>query len=756
MVFVFDLIELDPNNYVFKVDGEVRPIEPKVFDLIVFLLNNRERLVSRQELFEVVWAGRAVGDATLSNHIKMARAAVGDDGEQQRVIKTVRGRGYQFIAQLREPPPTPLEAPSAPSQSPLKTTSIALKNRKGLLAGIVVALTIVLATTLLFPRSQNSFLGGKSIAVLPFENRSELTKDEFFTDGIHDDLLIQISKITEIRTISRSSVITYKNSSKTRRAIAKELGVATVLEGGVRRAGNEIRINVQLINAQTGEQLWAESYTRSLSAKNIFAIQANIAHAIAAQLKAVLSPQEQKKISELPTQNLAALESYFLAKTSNNKATAQGYLQSIKHLEHAIALDPNFAIVYAELASHHLAQIYWSGAPPLDQIQKAQDYVQKALSLKPNLSEAYAALAELNEHQKHTQAADSAYQNAIKLNPNNASAYAAYGRFTLWVLNDVTRAFELFTQAKVLNPKDNGLSENLTQAQIRSGLFIDAQNLLNAIISSDPNFATAYRGLAEIEHIAFHRLAKSQQLLKKSIDLDPAVPINSMLHGLRYIDLNETALAIAWLKHALKLASTNRNADFTRAVIFELQEQNEQAFTAYLQVPYHSPTLNQALYNLRKLALHTQREAEAIEHFKTLYPELFLSHVKVDASNFIPAYCLGSLLTQTQGATHGEYLLRQSLTEAQKNHYGDWEGNHNNWQARVHMALGEHTLALTALNNFVEAGHYSAQHINDSDLQSLSQHPSFRENIQVLKSRLTLEREKLKLLLDDGTLGPPQ
>jgi TolB-like protein len=169
----------------------------------------------------------------------------------------------------------------------------------------------------------------KSIAVLPFENRSDQKEDQYFTDGIHDDLLTHISRIRDIKTISRTSVMAYRDTTKNMKQIGEELGVATILEGGVQRAGKQVRINVQLIDAATDAHLWAEIYTRELTAENIFAIQSEISEAITGALKAVLSPEEQQQFKKLPTQNMAALEAYFRGRSSYLLSTSEGFSEAI-------------------------------------------------------------------------------------------------------------------------------------------------------------------------------------------------------------------------------------------------------------------------------------------------------------------------------------------------------------------------------------------------------------------------------------------
>ncbi|MCZ6671505.1 MAG: hypothetical protein O7C75_01060 [Verrucomicrobia bacterium] len=173
----------------------------------------------------------------------------------------------------------------------------------------------------------------KSIAVLPFDNRSNREEDQFFTDGIHDDLLTQISRIRGIRTIARTSVMSYRDTTKRMKNIGEELGVKWLLEGGVQRGGDEIRINAQLIEVSNEGHIWAETYTRKLTAKNIFQIQSEISLAIADALEALLSPEEKERMEKLPTENLAALEAYFKGKDSRAMESRSGWEEAIIHSE---------------------------------------------------------------------------------------------------------------------------------------------------------------------------------------------------------------------------------------------------------------------------------------------------------------------------------------------------------------------------------------------------------------------------------------
>ena len=198
-----------------------------------------------------------------------------------------------------------------------------------------------------------------SVAILPFINRSAIDADAFFVDGVHEDLLRQIATIGSIKTISRTSVLQYRNSDKSAPAIAAELGVDTVLEGGVQRSGDQVRINVQLIDAGTDEYLWTESYRRKLSAENIFAIQSEIATAVADALRAALSPQQRDDLAKIPTRNIDALNAYFSGRRRMETRRPAELAIAVTEFEQAIALDPDFALAYVALADTYRRFATW-------------------------------------------------------------------------------------------------------------------------------------------------------------------------------------------------------------------------------------------------------------------------------------------------------------------------------------------------------------------------------------------------------------
>jgi TolB-like protein len=233
--------------------------------------------------------------------------------------------------------------------------------------------------------SDATIASDNSIAVLPFANRSRDEDDAFFSDGIHDDLLTQLAKIGDLKVISRTSVMKYKGTQKTIPEIAEELGVSTILEGGIQRAGKRIRINAQLIDVTTDEHLWAETFDREMTMENIFDIQTEITRQIVTAVKGELSDTEQQALGAAPTANLEAYEAYLHARAATNRAdySKEKYIAAQPWAEKAVTLDPEFAEAWAVLAEIH-GQAVW------------QPWAEKAVTLDPEFAEAWAVLAEIH------------------------------------------------------------------------------------------------------------------------------------------------------------------------------------------------------------------------------------------------------------------------------------------------------------------------------------------------------------------------
>ncbi len=749
MIYQFDDFELDSINFCLKKDGKDIEIEPQVFDLITYLVKNHNRLVTRDEIFETLWANRNVLDATLSNHIKNARSVLGDDGQSQKVIKTVHGRGYQFIAEIKT------DGPQHDSNNTDKIPAKTFKRKilvpfffSSFLLLLIFLFSKAFNTTSAVPEKLKSNLSQKSIAILPFENRSDLKKDEYFTDGIHDDLLTLVSKIDKLKTISRTSMMSYRNTTKNMRVIGEELGVTAILEGGVQRAGNEIRINVQLINTLTDEHMWAESYTKKLTPENIFSIQTEITQAIAKRLEIIFSPQTKA----VPTQNLAALESFFQAKFNINKNTNEGFHEAIKYLKKTIELDDSFALAYVELASRYLDQIYYEGLHVEKQIAKAKPLLNKALELDGSMSHAYRVLAKLKMHSQDFDAGKLAYERAIELNPNNADALGAYGNYQ-FVVGNVPRAVAYLTKAIELNPKNEQLAIRLADNLLRIGNFEDVKEIADKIIKNNPNSAEAYRLLSDLKLYSEHQFAESMQLLQKSINLQPSSPSNPMIMGIRYLHVGDNERAIEWLSYIMKLSPESSEAKVTKADIYSLNGKFDEAFEIYIREAYLNPKYTSHLISA---GIDAERYEEAIEHSKKIVPNMFKHEPIVNNTNFHIAIAIGKWFKKHEKYQQANWLFQQSLQVVQQSTVNNsFNGKQGDWITVIYLAMDKKKEALASFSQLLGEGFYSNYYIIGANYEPLQNEPEYQRLVKIIKSKLDIDKKKLHQMEASGELKVP-
>jgi serine/threonine-protein kinase len=326
----------------------------------------------------------------------------------------------------------------------------------------------------------------KSIAVLPFENLSGDPNNAYFTEGIQEEILTRLAKIADLKVISRTSTQHFKSSPDNLPEIARQLGVANILEGGVQKAGDSVRVNVQLIKAATDTHLWAESFDRQLT--DIFRIESEIAKAIADTLQAKLSGAEQSAIATRSTENSEAHElylkgRYFLAKRSND-----GFKQAIDYFNQAIAKDPSYALAYAGLADSYALLSEWSKEPVAEVLPKARVAAEKALSIDNSLAEAHAALGLVLSADLNLKDAKREFERAIELNPNYADAHYILGYDGLAPFGQFDQAIAEVKRALELDPVSAITNTNLGHCYLWARRYPEAIAQLRKALELDPNF----------------------------------------------------------------------------------------------------------------------------------------------------------------------------------------------------------------------------------------------------------------------------
>ena len=381
-----------------------------------------------------------------------------------------------------------------------------------------------------------------SVAVLPFENRSDEHKDAFFVDGIHDDILTQLTKIGAMKVIARTSVEQFRDTRLSTKEIGEKLGVTRVLEGSVQRAGDRVRVTAQLIDTVSDAHLWAESYDRELTAVNIFAIQSEVATSIAAALETTLTAAEKARVNIVPTRNLAAWEAFQLGRQRMARRTAETLSDAEHFFQQAIDLDPKFALAYVGLSDSLALQIEHAGAQEEVNLARADVAVATALELDPNLAEAWASSALIRSFRGQYDRADPLYRRSIALNPNYAAAYQRFSR-NAGGLGHRDEALAAAEKAVALDPLSAIVNADVGRALVSVGRFDDAADRFRRANEIDPEMPMPYRQLGILDAYVRNRFADAVPLLQRAATLDPDNPILEFYLARLYLDLGDDVAA---------------------------------------------------------------------------------------------------------------------------------------------------------------------------------------------------------------------
>jgi len=401
-------------------------------------------------------------------------------------------------------------------------------------------------------------LPGKSVAVLPFANLSGNPENAYFAAGIQDEIITRLAKIGQLKVVSCLSTQRFKSSPDDVPAIARQLGVANVLQGSVQRSADEVRVNVQLVKGDTDTHLWADTFDRKMT--DVFQIESDVAKTIAEKLQAKLTGFEERAISVEPTANSQAHELYLKGRYIWNRRTAENLEKALSYFEQAAEKDPNYALAYVGIADTcGLFPVYGAGAPQ-EYLPKAKAAAEKALALDDSLAEAHASMGLI--YYCYFKGAESAkeFERAIQLNPNYATAHHWYGRLTLVMIGQLDRAMAEAKRAYELDPVSPIIHADLGGVSLAARRYDEAIQQLRATLEVDPEFYWAHRWLG--------------MALELKGDTQGAIAEYK-----RAIELNDDPSTLAFLAHAY--ASIGRHEE-ARQLLAQL---TEKAKTRYVQ-PY--------------------------------------------------------------------------------------------------------------------------------------------------------------------------
>ena len=358
----------------------------------------------------------------------------------------------------------------------------------------------------------------RSIAVLPFINDSAAEENaEFFANGIHEELLSRLLNIRLLKVIPRTSVMGYRDTSKNMRQIGQELGVATILEGSVQRAGDTVHVNVQLFNAETEERLWGDTFNRELTAGDVFAIQAQVATAIAQALQTTLTPEERERLEKVHTENIAALEAYFRGRERLVQRDGESLLLAIDNFQQAVNEDPNFALAYSGLADAYtvLPEYFVSADQDSTRISsEAEEAALLALSRDPELPEAFASAAWSRLHHHYDWVgAERLLRHALKIQPQNLNALHWLSHVLSWQGQSV-EAIELAEKGVLADSVSPLMRTNLSYIHMDARNFDQSIELVIQVAAESPDFLSVQRGLWQAQMRAGYYEAAKPSLLE--------------------------------------------------------------------------------------------------------------------------------------------------------------------------------------------------------------------------------------------------
>ncbi len=450
----------------------------------------------------------------------------------------------------------------------------------------------------------------KSIAVLPFENLSDEKENAYFADGVQDEILTRLSKIADLKVISRTSTQHYKSAPENLADIAKQLGVAHILEGRVQKSGDVVRVNVQLIKAANDSHLWANTFDRKLT--DIFSVESDIAKTIADTLQAKLTGSEEKQMSKKPTENPEAYELYLRGRFFWNKRTSADMKTALGYFEQAASVDPNYAVAYAGMADCYLLLPLYGGGVPAEMYPKAIAMAQKAISLDPTLGEPHASLGLVHSLFDFDFAASvREFEEAIRLNSNYAIAHHWFGDSTLPALGQFDRANAEAKRALELDPLSLVMITDAGAVYWITGRYQEAVAQFRKALEMDPRNYTAHWQLGQaLECIGDLPGAIAEYEKSTQLDDDP-LPLGLLAAAKAKARDRPAALAI--LNRIQEIAKERYVPDYSFALIHLALGQKDEALQ-WLQSSYakQQPDLNWIRVDPDLRPLHGDPRFEAL------------------------------------------------------------------------------------------------------------------------------------------------
>lgn len=587
--YEFGRFRLDTGERVLRRDRELVPLTPKVFDILLALVERGGHIVEKDDLMKRVWPDTFVEEGNLTQNVSMLRKALGENPGSPQFIETVARRGYRFVASIKAGGDEVLEAPVLPNGNEISNISSAVEPevsglnghainsnlekplpgvRKrflvfGLAAAVIVIVGVVYLTGL---GKAGSAAPIDSIAVLPFVDDAGGSDAQYLNDKIADSLINSLSKLPKLRVVPRSVLSNYRGKDIDPRQVGRELNVRAVVTGRVHRYGDTISIQADLIDVDNVAQIWGQLYDRKLA--DILLVQEDISRDIFENLRVKLNVEEQK--------HLDAYRFYLKGRNAWNKRTADGLQQGINFFQQAINTDPNYAPAYAGLADCYNMLVVYGASQPRDGFPKAKEAAIKALEIDESLAEAHTSLAFIKfRWDRDRVEAEREFQQAIRLKPNYAPAHQWYSSFLI-ALERFDEAIAEAKRTEELEPLSFTASSHLGWIYYLAGKSDKAIEQCSKILELDPNSfpARRYRGLAYEQKGMYHEAIDEFQ---KGVKVSGS-PLMLALLGHAYAASGQKSEAQRVLSELSDLQNRRYVSSYTVGAIYAGLGDKDQAF----------------------------------------------------------------------------------------------------------------------------------------------------------------------------------
>jgi TolB-like protein/DNA-binding winged helix-turn-helix (wHTH) protein/Tfp pilus assembly protein PilF len=586
---------------VFEIDipaGELRKhglrirLQEQPFQVLAILLEHPGGVVTREELQKKLWPADTFVDFDhgLNKAISKIREALNDSAENPRFIETLARRGYRFLAEVRVPDAAvvrtaklgaQLHAETEPAGQAYLDQKSATPGRLSasyqwkVSASVLVLFLVSLSSWKLYSWYHPSLIV-RSLAVLPLESLSSDASQDYFADGMTDELISDLGQISALRVISRTSVMGYKHTRKSLPQIAHELNVDAVVEGTVLRSGEQVRITAQLIEASTDKHLWSQSYQGEL--KNTLALQSEVARAIADQIQINVNPQELAALKSVKAVNPQAYQSFLKGRFFWNKRTAEGLKIALAYFNQAIEEDPKYAPAYSGLADTYslLGDWQYAAMTPKEALPKAKASAIRALELDNALGEAHNSLAFcLDGFDWDIKSAGMEFQRAIALNPGYATSHHWYA-WHLSLLGRYDEALAEMRKAQDLDPLSLIINADLAELLVLAHSYDESIRQSRKTIEMDPNFALAHNQLAQA-YLQKHMNDEAVAELRKAAQLSGESPTVMANLARAYVATGKKSDAIKILNDLTKRSNATYSHASEIAVIYAALGDKDQA-----------------------------------------------------------------------------------------------------------------------------------------------------------------------------------